>query len=451
MPAAAPIAFCTTCKGRTQHLEITLPKNLTDNQDCADFKMVVLNYNSRDHFSAYIKANHMEAIESGRLIVYHYSGVGPFKMAHAKNMAHRLAIREGARILVNVDADNYAAPGFAQHVADTFAGREDEIFMAAKWNQPGALERNPKGCTGRIAVSARNFLKVGGYDEAKYTHWGSDDKDFNQRLRRLGCTTVEIERPYLRAVLHSDKMRFREYPHVHALVANYADAPDSLFFFTVEQTIVNAGKIGCGVVYRNFDPEPLELRAMPARVFGIGMHKTATTSLHAAFEILGLDSAHWKSVQWARNIWEEMKNQGNSPTLERHYAVSDLPLPLLFRELDAAYPGSKFILTTRDEGRWIQSVRKHWSRANDFRDTWRKADAFAQEIHAALYGQAHFDAKLFTARYRRHNAEVLEYFKDRPNDLLVMDMDDQAGWLELCGFLKLPIPAADYPKAFVTT
>ena len=47
----------------------------------------------------------------------------------------------------------------------------------------------------------------------------------------------------------------------------------------------------------------------------------------------------------------------------------------------------------------------------------------------------------FLARYRRHNAEVREHFKDRPNDLLVMDID--AGMLagpRFAGFSGLRFP-----------
>jgi Sulfotransferase domain len=72
---------------------------------------------------------------------------------------------------------------------------------------------------------------------------------------------------------------------------------------------------------------------------------------------------------------------------------------------------------------------------------------FTNKVHTALYGRPDFDADVFLARYRRHNQEVLAYFKNRPQDLLVMDMSAGAGWPELCGFLGLPIPAIDYPKA----
>jgi hypothetical protein len=139
-----------------------------------------------------------------------------------------------------------------------------------------------------------------------------------------------------------------------------------------------------------------------------------------------------------------------SPTLERSYALCDLPIPILFRELDAAYPGSKFILTTRNEDRWLTSVKNHWDPdRNKFRAGW-DSDPFTHKVHKLLYGQKGFNADLFRARFRRHNAEVLAHFKNRPDDLLVMDMDEGAGWPQLCAFLKRAIPSVPYPERFQT-
>jgi hypothetical protein len=135
--------------------------------------------------------------------------------------------------------------------------------------------------------------------------------------------------------------------------------------------------------------------------------------------------------------------------LEKSYALSDLPIPLLYRELDKAYPGSRFILTVRDESAWLESVRNHFSDRNPFRWEW-DVHPFPNRIHKELYGRKTFDADVFLERYRRHNAEVVEYFKHRPKDLLVMQMDKGAGWLQICSFLGKPIPSAPYPKAFAT-
>jgi hypothetical protein len=429
------IVFCTTCKNRTQHLSQTLPRNLADNANYPDCKFVVLDYNSQDHLIDYLKSDHLLDIASGRLVVYSMlpgpDGPIPFQMTHAKNIAHRLGILEGADILVNLDADNYTCSDFANYIAEQI---DKDTYLWAKMIK-GQFTR---GISGRIVATKHQFLNAGGYDE-KCSTWWSDDKDFNVRLGRLGYKGEEIPHKYLDAVSHNDRIRFKEYPHVKT-----GTNEDDFDLTDFDNTIVNFGNFGCGVVYKNFDfSDPIELSPLPTRIFGIGMHKTATTSLYEALDILGYDSAHWESAHWAKAIWMEMTSLGKSLTLEKHYALCDLPITILYMELDKAYPGSKFILTLRDEYKWVESVRKHFKPdSNRFRKSW-DTDPFSHFIHKQIYGQKNFDYEIFLARYRRHNAEVLEYFKSRPNDLLVFNSN--GGWPKLCNFLKRPIPDVLYP------
>lgn len=442
---APRIVFCTTCKGRESHLAETLPINLADNADYENCAFVVLDYGASPAMKTlcFSIASDLYAsyLADSRLVFYSYPGGDKFRMAHAKNMAHRCGLLEGADILVNLDADNFTGPGFASYVAEKFTSN-DNTFLWANRNQPAPI-RYPKGCNGRIAVTSAAFLKTGGYNEAKYNQWGPDDKDFHYRLRRFGYDACEIPRQYLNVILHNDKMRFREYREAKR-AAQYEG------FQSVDEsaTVANWGQFGMGQIHRNFDfSKSIELGPVPTRIFGIGMHKTGTTSLHAALKLLGYDSGHWKSVAWAKRIWDEMRSSGRSRTLERHYALSDLPIPLLFRELDKAYPGSKFILTLRNEKDWIRSVKNHWTSLNQWRDTWNKEGGFPEQIHEELYGQSGFNAEIFIQRFRRHNAEVLDYFRGRPGDLLIMDMDKGAGWAELCGFLRVSVPEVEYPKS----
>lgn len=440
------LAFATTCKGRVQHVKRTLPRNLADNP-CAKF--ILLNYNSNDDLLTYLQSHHAQDIESGRLVIYSYMESGPFRMAHAKNMAHRLAMREGADILCNLDADNLTGPGFAEYVERMFlqAGYDHAMFACPKmfmWARmvQGKMKR---GVSGRIVMTSRAFLLAGGYDE-RFADWGPDDKDMNVRLARLGFLPVEIDGCYLDAIHHKDSLRFKEYPHAKP---PKDAASGEQFYPPNECTVANFGNFGCGRVFRNFDFScPIELRPLPTRIFGIGMQKTATTSLDKALQLLGFDSAHWLDGKWAVAILREMRAKGRSDTLERHYALCDLPIAILFRELDRSYPGSKFILTVRDEVDWLVSARAHWSyEHNTHRPDWDLYPA-AHFIHRATYGQKYFDPIVFLARYRRHNAEVLEYFRDRPDDLLVMDMSRGASWRELCEFVERSIPEEKYPRAY---
>lgn len=431
------IFFVTTCKGRANHLAETLPKNISDNPTAT---FVVVSYNCPTT-SDYLRERHWADIMNGRLVVYQYLDPVSFRMAHAKNLAHRCGIAEGADIIVNVDADNYACSGFDEYLLEHFR-ESDQMFMWSRMIKDGT-GRLPRGISGRIAVTKNQFLLVGGYDEKYDTH-SPDDKDFSARISRIGFDKKEIDQRYLSAIMHNDKVRFREYPK--------AAFSQELEDFCVERdnTVVNGSDVGCGTVWRNFNGEPITIGSLPTRIFGIGLHKTATTSLHHAFEILGLNSGHWKNAHWAKLIWREMKDGGRSPTLEKHYALSDLPIPLMFRQLDRAYPGSKFILTVRDEWNWLKSVSNHWNpERNQYRTAW-DSDPFSHKVHQLLYGRKDFDATTMLARYRAHNYEVMEYFKDRPQDLLVLDMEKRQDWKNICGFLGEPIPNVPYPMKTVT-
>jgi len=435
------IVFCTTCKGRTQHLELTLAQNIRDNPE-QYAKFIVLDYNSEDSLADFIQNNFQEELHSGKLIFYQFKEQTSFKMAHAKNMAHRLGILEGAEILVNLDADNYTGKGFANFIKNKFDEYGNEIYLWAKMIKKGE-NRLPRGISGRIVVSKNAFLNVGGYDE-KYNTYSPDDKDFNARLARVGYNGIQIENEYLRAILHNDKMRFREYRHVQ----NNIDEDD--FKINQNSRVVNYGNIGLGTVYKNFTDIPIELKKIPTRIFNIGLHKTATNSFHCAMQILGFSSGHWKNAHWAKKIWQDMTEIGTSITLEKNYALSDLPIPVIYRELDKGYPNSKFILTIRDENNWIESIKKHWNpEYNKFKNNWNH-DPFSHKIHKILYGQKGFDQQIFLERYRKYNKEVIDYFKDRNEDFLILNMDnkEENHWIALCNFLNMEIPNLEYPKEY---
>lgn len=431
------IVFCTTCRNRTQHLRVTLPRNMADNPKS---KFVVLNYSSEDNLLEWIFSAMGHEIDKGRLVVYSVLGEPVFRMAHAKNMGMRCAMLEEARILVTVDADNFTGPGFEDFIESWFH-RDHNIFLCPKAIGQGTAHARvaPRGVAGRLAVREQDFLKCGGYDE-KYITWQGEDVDIVARLKRMGYSPRFIDQKYLDAIGHSSDVRFKEYPHAK----QYETDEEVKRINNEKHTVVNHGMIGCGTVYRNMGGR-VDIEPLPARVFGVGFQRTATMSLCEAFKILGFDSFHWETNDTARDIWDQMNEFGKSWTLERYYALCDNPIPLLYKQLDKAYPGSKFILTLRDDAAWLRSVRRWWNPDhNPSRWEW-DIWPFPNRIHRACYGRADFDAETFLTRYRRHNAEVIDYFKDRPDDLLVMRMEHNGGWPTLCDFLGAPDPDVPYP------
>ena len=171
------------------------------------------------------------------------------------------------------------------------------------------------------------------------------------------------------------------------------------------------------------------------KVFGIGFQKTGTTSLGTAFRALG-----YKMEGGGRKFVPALREGDLSQVFEvadRNDAFEDNPWPLLYRELDECYPGSKFILTIRDEKDWLQSVVNHLGFG---------PDPMQKFVYGVGFPSGFED--VFLERYRRHNREVLAYFAERPDDLLMVDFSTGAGWEALCGFLGHDIPDREFPHNF---
>jgi methyl-accepting chemotaxis protein len=127
-------------------------------------------------------------------------------------------------------------------------------------------------------------------------------------------------------------------------------------------------------------------------------------------------------------------------------AFEDWPWLLLFRELDLAFPGSRFVLTTRAPDRWIRSY------LNMLRHPGFISDELTH-VRRVLYGLPFPDvtAEQLIDRYCRHNDTVTDYFRGRPHDLLVVDWEAGHGWPELCRFLGRDVPDQPFPKENVGT
>jgi Sulfotransferase domain/N-terminal domain of galactosyltransferase len=448
------IAFCTTCKGRAHHLEVTLPRNIVDNADYENCVFVVIDYADSKVLRDYLRDKHAKDIASGKLVVYHFFGEnrfrdGPppisFHMAHAKNLAARCGILEGADMLVTQDADNFTGSGFASMLSENLLPGS---LMCPNFHMIGSMQMQQtlgRGYAGRLAVWVQDFVRAGGYDEV-FDTWRGEDIDLLYRLQRMGTSVKHFDTSYLKAVRHNAEVRFKEYPHAQ----QYESGEELQRIMSCTNSVVNFGRFGLGNLFRNFATSYVSLKPVPTRIFGIGLHRTATTSLHIAFEQLGMQSFHFRTGNEARIIWEEMNQCGKSDMLEKWYALSDLPIPMLYKQLDSSYPGSKFILTVRDEEKWIDSIARLWSyEYNPQRWTW-DVYPISNRLHKALYGTADFDAEIFINRYRMHNDEVKEYFIDRPHDLLVMDIEAGQGWTRLCQFMGMDVPSVPFPHHYHT-
>ncbi len=165
------------------------------------------------------------------------------------------------------------------------------------------------------------------------------------------------------------------------------------------------------------------------KVFGIGLQRTGLTSLTGALNQLGI-----KSVQCPKPLFEDLHHD----IIREYDGFIDNPVQLLYKELDRAYPDSKFVFTTRDEAGWLESVKWLFTTgAIKFKEAKEQFDPF----HERLYGTTEFDAQKFSDTFRRYTRDVKDYFAERHDDLLMLNIKDEDAFERLCRFLDRPVPA----------
>jgi hypothetical protein len=182
------------------------------------------------------------------------------------------------------------------------------------------------------------------------------------------------------------------------------------------------------------------------KVFGIGLSKTGTTSLHEALALLGYGSKHYPiemltldSGRLGINLHQVMEFD----------ALTDTPIARFYKELDFAFPRAKFILTIRDMEGWLKSCRRHFE--NWFHllshDAIKRQSVIkeSRQLHIDLYDTLKFDEIKFAEAYHRHLFAVKTYFKERTRDFLIMNICNGDGWEHLCPFLGYAIPDKPFP------
>ncbi|UWQ23183.1 sulfotransferase family protein [Jannaschia sp. W003] len=175
------------------------------------------------------------------------------------------------------------------------------------------------------------------------------------------------------------------------------------------------------------------------KVFGIGFQKTGTTTLGRMLNRLGYRTAGYHQFRdMAKKTdleWSELRARALALASE-YDAAKDTPWPLLYRELDEAFPGSKFIHVVRDRDSWIRSVVRDFGRSHN-------------ALHSVIYGVPHPEGHedIWLARYDRHNADVEAYFSDRQDDYLKVRLEDGLSYTQICRFLGVPIVEEATPMA----
>ena len=170
---------------------------------------------------------------------------------------------------------------------------------------------------------------------------------------------------------------------------------------------------------------------MANKIFAIGTHKTGTISLATALNILSFTTSHWDDHE---ALCHAIKT-GNYhiPAIDNHDAILDLPIPSIFSDLDKCYENSKFIYTYREPESWIRSLKNYFGKRR-----------FCYE-EFLFHGTWFFNEEHSRKMFLKHHQLVINYFEDRKDDLLIIDIIKGEGWEKLCNFLNKPVPSVPFP------
>lgn len=180
------------------------------------------------------------------------------------------------------------------------------------------------------------------------------------------------------------------------------------------------------------------------KVFGIGLSKTGTASLSKALALLNFSTAHWTNP-----YSHDLLTKEDIPLFD---SLTDISISYQYREIYEEYPDAKFVLSTRSVENWEKSFLTHYARsvhATSFGNLKRiiidqYPPRFGQryvDIHQELY----FQYPDLPEAYRAHERGVLEFFQERGDQLLSLDVSQPNALQNLSDFLEVDCPQSDFP------
>jgi hypothetical protein len=189
------------------------------------------------------------------------------------------------------------------------------------------------------------------------------------------------------------------------------------------------------------------------KVIGVGVGRTGTYSLKLALERLGFGPCHhmeeviynppvhvplWSAALQGRADWA---------AIYRGYASAvDWPTAGFFRELSAAYPSAKFVLTHRTRESWIQSFSE-----TIYKLTTGEVPVPPQmkpflDMAGGVIARTGFPTGLDAAGLGRTFAAHIDAVKAAIPGQRLLVYQVKEGWGPLCAFLGVAEPAEPFPR-----
>jgi len=196
------------------------------------------------------------------------------------------------------------------------------------------------------------------------------------------------------------------------------------------------------------------------KIFGIGRNKTGTTSLAKALVELGVIVG---KQFWAMEMLHDWANRDFRRIIRYCHtaqAFQDVPfsLPYTYQALDMRFSGSKFILTVRNSPEeWYKSRTSADAKmfgkgeiptSDDLKRDQSYFIGNRSERHQIIYDTPlddPYNKDMLIKHYMFHNNSVMNYFRHRPDDLLVLNVAEEGAYQKLCDFIEIKSDKDEFP------
>lgn len=197
------------------------------------------------------------------------------------------------------------------------------------------------------------------------------------------------------------------------------------------------------------------------KVFGIGANKTGTTSLKIAMRDLGFLVGNQRVAERFIYDWNKRDFKNIIKYCKKAEFFQDVPFswPYTFIIMDQTFPNSKFILTVRDNAdEWYQSLIKFHSKKwgkdgriptkEDLMEATYQWKGRPWETNRCIYSSPEedpYNKEDLVDFYNSYVNSVLDYFKNRPDDLLVLNVANDNAYAKLIDFLGVTSEIKSFP------
>ena len=197
------------------------------------------------------------------------------------------------------------------------------------------------------------------------------------------------------------------------------------------------------------------------KIFGIGRNKTGTSSLTVVMQELGYVIGDQKVAELFFDDWRKRDFRRLIQYCHTAEFFQDIPfsIPFTYIVLDNAFKGSKFILTVRDDPeQWYNSITKFHAKIygkngriptkDDLQNATYNYKGMPYEFKKHIYNTPEddpYNKEILIKHYINYNKSAMGYFRDRPNDLLILNIAEKGAYKKLTKFLGKKSLRTEFP------